>query len=311
MSPLGLGYGARIVLDSVATANGTRLATWELKYWRAVHDELLTHRELSRSTASARAIPIKRMIDLVLDDPAMPVHWGSNRPGMQPGAEISPDAKARAIELISDHRLKSVELARELDALGLHKQITNRYLQPFAFTTVLVSTVSHSNFFGLRCHKMAQAEIGHVALIMRDVLATAPPPNPVEPGGMHLPYVSANELGEWGPTEARKICVGRCARISYLNHNGIRNPADDIALHDRLIAGLATEEPGHMSPLEHACTAMGEVPNLRTEFPGLPQAFLDKYENMILTAAMQSGNFHGWKQYRKEFPGEYMGGLRP
>ncbi len=310
MENLGPGYGARIILDSIAVANGHRLTTWELKYWRAVHDELLTHRDLSRGTASARAIPIQRMIDMIMTDPALPVHWGTNKPGMQPGVEVSEAMKQKAIDLIFKHRLHAVELAQALTEIGLHKQIINRYLQPFAFTTVIVSTVSHTNFFGLRCHEMAQAEIRHVALMMRPQLAAAPPPIQVEPGAMHLPYTTADELAEFGPELTRKISVGRCARVSYLNHNGIRAQQEDIALHDRLLAGQATGEPLHMGPFEHAATAMGPVPNLKEEYPDLSDKFLTQYGTLIQDATMQSGNFRGWKQYRKEIVGEYIGGIR-
>lgn len=293
-------YSARIIKDSIC--NDNRLTTWELKYWRAVHDELLTHRELSRCTASARAIPMAKMIDMVMTDTALPVEWGTNKPGMQPGDEVSDEIRDMAIARILRLRDQAVECAYDLHNMGLHKQIVNRYLQPFAFTTVLVSTTSHSNLFGLRCHPAAQAEIRHVVLMMRDLLADAVPKK-MNPGEWHLPFIDDEEFDMYGVEHSCKISAGRCARVSYLNHEGKRNVADDIGLFNRLVSGLEKEEPGHMSPLEHVAQAMGPVAEVRHDN-------LSKEEIFINDALQCSGNFRGWKQLRKFFKGEYIGGTR-
>ena len=88
----GKGYRARILLDSVGPS-GKRITTWELRYPRMVHAELMTHRVLSRNSASSRAIPNERLIAQVLEDPAIPVWWGKNQSGMQAREELS-DAPA-------------------------------------------------------------------------------------------------------------------------------------------------------------------------------------------------------------------------
>jgi hypothetical protein len=337
-----MSYASRIVLDSVAP-NGHRLTTFELTYWRAVHDELMTHRDLSRCTASARAIPVERMIAGVLEDPALPVNWGTNRPGMQPGAEVPPETAAAARALILGHRDQAVELVRALSALGLHKQIANRYLQPFAFTTVIVSATSYTNWFGLRCHPAAQAEIRHVALMMQEQYAQSVPQE-IPEGGWHLPYVRPGELEEYGLDAMIRVSTGRVARVSYLNHNGMRDINADIELHDRLISGLDKGEPGHMSPLEHVAQAMGTAPYDQREIDhatgepceaaecpycnGEPLTMCEEEAEHVQTIGtglhrhgltgvdllndvlLSSGNFRGWRQYRKSFRGEYIGGVR-
>jgi len=93
MHEIGKGYRARIILDSINPV-GCRLTTWELRYPRMVHDELLTHRLFSRNAASSRAIPNERLIAQVLDDPAMPVWWGKNQSGMQAREELSDERTA-------------------------------------------------------------------------------------------------------------------------------------------------------------------------------------------------------------------------
>lgn len=59
------------------------IVTMELRYPRFIHAEFMTHRVFSRNASSSRAVPVKKMIQDVIDDPAMPVRWGANQPGMQ------------------------------------------------------------------------------------------------------------------------------------------------------------------------------------------------------------------------------------
>ncbi len=66
-----MGHQAKIILDSV-TAHGERLTTFEVVFPRIILAEVNTHRQLSRNSASSRAIPIGRMIELVLNDPYVP-----------------------------------------------------------------------------------------------------------------------------------------------------------------------------------------------------------------------------------------------
>jgi hypothetical protein len=54
--------------------------------------------------------------------------------------------------------------------------------------------------------------------------------------------------------EIVKISAGRCARVSYLNHDNVRAPKDDIALAER----LAGQNPGHWSPFEHVAMAQND-----------------------------------------------------
>jgi hypothetical protein len=60
-----------------------------MRYWRAIHAELMTHRDFSRNASSSRAIPVQKMIDQVRNDPAGPIFWGANKPGTQAGDELT------------------------------------------------------------------------------------------------------------------------------------------------------------------------------------------------------------------------------
>src|SRR5579863_10695070 len=89
------GYSARVLLDSISPG-GVRLVTMELRYPRFIHSEMMTHRVFSRNAASSRAIPIKKMISAVREDPAMPVFWGKNQSGMAAREEVSDGARRLA-----------------------------------------------------------------------------------------------------------------------------------------------------------------------------------------------------------------------
>lgn len=56
---------ARVVADSI-NQQGNRLTTFQLRYWRGIHSELMTHRKFSRCAGSSRARPSQAIIDLSL-----------------------------------------------------------------------------------------------------------------------------------------------------------------------------------------------------------------------------------------------------
>ena len=65
---------AEIIADSINTF-GDRITTYLLTYPRFIHAELMTHRMFSRNSASSRAIPFKRMLQMVEEDPFIPIAW--------------------------------------------------------------------------------------------------------------------------------------------------------------------------------------------------------------------------------------------
>jgi hypothetical protein len=134
---------AKIVADSISPS-GCRLTTMSLRYPRMIHAEFMTHRVFSRNASSSRAIPVEKMIQDVMDDPAMPVAWGSNKPGMQAGEEIRklvPCYPIETGEVYFDERYPedawkvardyAVSAAKGFAAAGYHKQIVNRHARTF------------------------------------------------------------------------------------------------------------------------------------------------------------------------------------
>jgi hypothetical protein len=267
---------ASIVADSVAP-DGTRLTSFQLRYHRFVHSELLTHRAFSRNSSSSRAIPVEKMVQWVKDDPAIPVEWGRNQKGMQAAELLSPAEAAEAELIWLQARDSAIAFTEKLLALGVHKQIANRILEPWHHIAVVLTATQFANWFALRNHKMAQPEIRELAKAMELDYRTSTPQK-LANDQWHLPYVSAEERAQHPVEILIKASVARCARVSYMNHDGTAPVlANDIALHDR----LAVAVPLHASPAEHQATPLS-VAN-----PKL------------------CGNFgRGWVQYRKMLPNE-------
>lgn len=208
------------------------LITVQARYPRFIHSEVMTHRVFSRSASSSRAVPIKRMIEDVERDIAMPAAWGSNKAGMQAGDDIEwpDDAKDRWMMAADD----AIYHAKVLASLGLHKQIVNRVLEPFSHISIVITATDWQNFFDLRCHPAADPTMRALAEAMRDAIGNSTA-LPLDAGQWHRPY--GGNLSE---------SAARCARVSYLRHDGSApSNADDM----RLAALLRDEK--HMSPFEH------------------------------------------------------------
>lgn len=258
-----MGYQAKIVLDSIAPC-GSRLVTIEAVYPRFVHAELMTHRVFSRNAASSRAIPIKTIIERVKTDPAMPIYWGKNQKGMSPGDEIEEIEEAKKVWL--EGRDRAVETAEKFIKLNLHKQLVNRILEPYMWMTTIITATEWEGWDTLRLHQDAQQELTNLARLIKEARDNSIPIL----REWHLPYSQPGEVEEFGLEVMKKVCVARCARVSYLTHDGKRDVEKDLDLHTRLLTG---SDFGHFSPFEHVARA--------------------------LYTKLHSGNFVGWEQYRK------------
>ncbi|HXP94857.1 MAG TPA: FAD-dependent thymidylate synthase, partial [Candidatus Binatia bacterium] len=180
------------------------------KFENFVADGFVVHN--SRNAASSRAIPIKKMILAVRNEPAMPIFWGKNQSGMAARSEISRQAQELAIEEWQRALLNALAAAERLSEsdIDLHKQLVNRLLEPFAWITVIITATEWANFFTQRCHPDAQPEIQTIANEMLAAFRQSQPV-PVSIGAWHLPLIQEDERSL--PTEMlKKISVARCAR---------------------------------------------------------------------------------------------------
>lgn len=254
----------------------------EIEYPRFIHSEFMTHRVFSRNAASSRAIPIDVMMQQVRERPAMPIHWGANKPGMQADNQVEDTYKAELAWCKASKR--AVKSAEKLNKLGLHKQVVNRVLEPFQTMKTVVTSTDWCNFFELRTHKDAQPEIRRLAGLMSDAMIESSP-MAIADLEWHVPYVGryrnnrgimhyyVTEEGLVNPTiltadEALKVSASCCAQTSYRKNDQSSEKA--LRIYDRLI----NSKPVHASPFEHQAT---------------PSNNKDLW-----------GNFQGFNQYRKE-----------
>jgi len=292
-----MAYAAKILRDSLSH-DQVRLTTMEVTFPRIVLAEFNTHRVFSRNSASSRAIPVEKMLARVEDDPFIPIYWGKNQKGMQAERELNEGEKLLALCEWIEARDLAVENVKRLLDIGVHKQITNRLLEPFLWHTVIVTATEWDNFWALRCNKDAQPEIKRIADMMRELYVNSKP-SPAGDCDWHLPLVDdfyTLKMAGFTMAEIVKICVGRCTRVSYLTHDGTRDPKADIELCQRLL------KSGHMSPFEHAARPM-----TREDASELAYKPLTGCAAIPLAASPKTsfcGNFRGWVQARKEITNE-------
>lgn len=147
---------ARVVADSLAP-NGSRITTFELEYPRLILSEMNTHRQLSRNTASSRAIPVAKMIELIRNDKeGVIVHWGKNQSGMQANGELDGEARTNVQDAWNVAKDIACDLAEYMYSQGAHKQIVNRILEPFQTVKTIATATEWGNFFWLRAHCLSE-----------------------------------------------------------------------------------------------------------------------------------------------------------
>lgn len=297
---------AKVICDSV-NPNGTRITTFELSYPRFIHSELMTHRVFSRNSASSRAIPVKTMLDFIEANPAEPIHWGKNQPGMQAKEELT-GSELEVVKLLwKEACRRSVDIARKMASLGAHKQVVNRITEPYQHMKVVLTSTQYENWFWLRDHTDADPTIRALASAMNTEFSNSIPCK-LRYGEWHLPYVRCIEV--WPMTvggrdkgqqlyfadgkeitleEAKMISASCCAQVSYRKSDGSLEKAKVIF--DRLIES----EPVHASPVEHQAMCFDSNIYLDDTWPN-GVTHMDRQGNLW------SGNLKDWIQHRQLIP---------
>jgi hypothetical protein len=126
-----------------------------------------------------------------------------------------------------------------------------------------------------------------------EAMQVAQAASPIAYDEWHLPYHRKSLDSDLAVEDLPKVCVARCARVSYLTHDGLRDPAKDIELHDSLLTN------GHMAPLEHVARPM--TPD--DAWNVIRKSGIKSSDNPEARLTF-SGNFRGWVQYRKTVEGE-------
>ena len=142
---------AEVVAHSV-NKQGDELLSVLCTFPRIILAEVNTHRMLSKNTSSSRAIPIGKMIETIKNDPFVPIAWQKPHSGMQ-GSEYATDKIDIGANVANwlEGRDRAVSTAWWLSET-VTKQICNRLLEPFMWTTMLITGPKSGweNFFKLR-----------------------------------------------------------------------------------------------------------------------------------------------------------------
>ena len=253
---------AVILADSI-NEHGNRITTFDLTFPRFILAELATHRVFSMNSASSRAIPFKKMKEMVMSNPFTPIAWQKDHKGMQ-GKEYLTEKEEiqRAEEDWLNARTAAVQNATYLNiGAGVTKQLCNRLLEPFMWHSIILTGTDFDNFFNLRIHEDAEIHIYELAKCMKEA-REGNKPTLLKEGEWHLPMSS-----DAPDADKLKIVTARMARKSYqtLGDDPKIDYNADIKLHDRLLVER------HASPFEHASVCRGN----------------ERY-----------ANYQGWQSYR-------------
>jgi thymidylate synthase ThyX len=255
---------AQILLDSINAVTGDRITTVILPRFpyaliqepsthRMLHGELLTEPwtpfpvDLSRNSASMRAIPIKTVIERIKDDPYIPT-WTAANKGM-----VGLDTLTKAVKDDANWMwLKSLDdaiaEAEYYQGLGIAKQDANRALQRFMRIPIIITATEWNPFFRLRTAPDVQPDFRETALELQEAMIQSTP-QVLQIGEWHIPFgdrlPDGTDLGS-----KLRVSAARCARLSYATHDGIIDINRDLAMCADLISNV------HMSPLGHQAMAV-------------------------------------------------------
>jgi hypothetical protein len=339
-------YRCKILKDSVSP-EGKRLTTFEIEFPRVVLAEVVTHRmnsdswaadtaertktpDVSKNSASSRAIPLRRMIEKVMRDPYIPDGFPINQPGMQATLYATGETNGECVERwlqardnavssalslcdqetadsIFHELLEKSEFGTDLNVrlkrirsmffsksgtVNVHKQEVNRLLEPWGWIFQVVTATEWDNFFALRCDEAAAPAFRKIARIMY-VMRQRSTPKPLRYGEWHLPYVDEpTYTPDSGIFLWSDLCDLSAARCAWTSYwpPDGGEGVNDLEKAKRTLKKLRESRPIHASPFEHQACPM------RPEEVG--------------RESLRS-NLRGWVQYRKLIHGEATKEYRP
>lgn len=273
-----MSVSARVVADS--KFRDTRLVSLEVEMHRFVLSENNTHKAQSRNVQSSRAVPVLRQLEQIANDPAMPLFYGKDQPGMVAEEELVGLERELAEMIILGMRDACLNGVKQLHKLGLHKQSSNRYVEPWMWTRGVVTATEDAweDMFKLRVHYAAQPEIQALFSEIKEAIKNSKP-NLLLPGQWHLPYVGSNAA--LSLEDSIKVSTSCTAQVSFRRLDDSLEKAKRVyELLNLPVNGEYPIDPPHFSPTEHIAVAS---------------------DNDGVSGHSLSGNFHSqdFVQYRK------------
>lgn len=212
------------------------LVSFILTYPLCIHGEVMTYRRFARNSASLRAIPTAKIIEMVEANPFVP-EFTKNQKGMAANEYLSEQGRFYAEADWEGALRDAIAHAKYLAELGVAKQDVNRLLAPFMWNTVIATAplTDWLHLLNQRLHKDADTKFQRLAQEIRNSLNEAK----FVQDKVHLPFGGNYEL-----ERDRINNIAQIARVSYLNR-GEFTDEQNKALYDRLI------QSGHWSPFDH------------------------------------------------------------
>jgi hypothetical protein len=312
---------ARLLLASRNAHTGVVLFTWVLTFPRPILAEINTHRMLSRNTSSSRAIPVKKLRHRVVQDTFIPSSIGYNKSGMQADKEIE-GTRRKLIEItIKSGACIAAIQSWLLEKLGAHKQISNRYLEPYSWVEQIVSATDVSNLFTLRAHRMAEPHFQTLAYQMKEqaTIAKRILNNEVEP------FVDGGNAGEFHDVpiaklepDIAKVCQTlrtgewHLPFITKEDHKRFSGPQDKtgkfiIEWHNlKKVSAARCARVSYYLPENGQVSTIDRDVELHDRLAASTPKHLSPFEHQATPVRAKGyiGNFRSWKQYRKEFENE-------
>jgi thymidylate synthase ThyX len=301
------GISVKVIADSIDHL-GNRITTVEKVFPRIILAEENTHRMESKNSASSRAIPTKKMIELIQTSPFIPNFIGKNQSGMQAKEQLKGEAREQFLAEWNQAKDDAIRHLQNFEAMGAHKQLASRVTEAWMMMKTVNTATERANYLWLRDHSDAQPEIRILAECLREALEQSSPTE-LYPGEWHMPYVKiefdkeTDEISYWSENEklsldeALKLSASCCAQVSYRQLNTDLDKA--FAIYDRMVSA----DRSHSSPFEHQATPINSFVN-----PFNPHEWPAGVTHVKRDGSLWSANFRGWIQHRQLIPNHTVWG---
>lgn len=325
------GYYVIVAADTDAGVDNGRLTTLIARFPRSILAEMNTHRVFSRNSASSRARAVKKTIKDIMEEPYIPVwtinKTGMSGPYASPerakratelwlkgrdaavGAQLSLLYGPDVFERYGDGTLESLAQnyeavlenyysdgyepsgAESTEALSIHKQDSNRVIEPYMWHEAIITSSFWDNFINLRAHPEAHPAIIATAMLIQEALRVSKPKNTP----YHLPFVADFLIPSPGAAweTLRPLYMhssAEAAQVSYKDKATAEKSSATRELAERLL------REGHLSPFEHSAVAASEFYNSRLD----KEAFGEQYRNEDELVSNLSAS---WVQFRSILAG--------
>jgi thymidylate synthase ThyX len=276
---LKLPFPVRLLADST-NWTGIRLTSFLIPMPTILISELRTHRllnwgddiDFSINANSDRAIPIEKKIQMIKEDPYIPIPTMAQK-GMSGIEDVSEEDAGKLKREWLKARDNAIESAETLLGIGASKQFVNRILAPFSWSVVVITGDERtwSAFFNLRCKPDVEPNFRTIAYLMKEVYDNSSPKY-LQIGEWHIAF--SEEASEFERIQDKLMVSGSCcARVSYNTER-----EEPLEKHVSRFKSCVESNPPHSSVAEH----QARVPNS------------DEYSNAVLKS-----NTKGWILLRK------------